>query len=633
MSILIHDLNFIDDLDVYLSVCIRLIIKKLMVPFCNSLSGCHMFKKTIFLTSMVTFGVSLAVSSATAKESQILTCLDDGTTPSEFAITLEQIRSRPIVYQASAKSSSGASTKADHVVIDLMVWFQPAYGTKVGLQTAHARFSEMVDGLNAAFLASDVNASVRLVNAEPLRNVAEDLSLQEAVERFQTVLLDPNDPYYEYIQYAAYAPDVALYVRDYRDSEQDNASLGSGDIEGEVSVVRDRYDGQSTEFENEANAIFRHVIGHKFGGDHDQASIDADKIFTYTSDPDARATTCDGGKETIMWSRYDKNNSISLFSNPTIERGGEFCGELGKADNARVLNANASLTGSRREAPASYGAISFSQADYSVNESDGTASITLTRAGSLSGKSTVELAVLDDSAEVGSDIASASAIQLVTFAEGEGSVSVDIALVSDSVAEPLESANLMLRYPFAATAASAQATLTIEESVAVTPTPTPGEITVSVSEAKVEGEDVVVTLDRSNGSDGEISLTVATSLMTATDSLAAASADDFTAQTAEVVFADGEISKTVNISTTDDELVEETEGFTVIVTNDQSIVINNSQSTAQILDNDEEATPEPEPAPAPIPAPPPAESKSSGGGGSFGWLSVLLAGLVFRKIK
>lgn len=584
-----------------------------------------MFKKTVFFSSMVALGVGLAVSSAAAKESQNPSYSDDGKTPGEFSLTLDQIQSRGAAYKPSAKSTSGASTKADPVVIDLMVWFQPGYITTVSEQSAHTRVKAMVDGLNSAFADSKVDASVRLVNAQDLQNVPEELNLEDAYATFQSVLLDDTanggGAFYENTQYEAYGADLALYIRDYRDADLASTSLGFGEIEGELSVVLDRYDGQSTEFETEAHAIFMHVIGHNLGGDHEQAAIDAMFPVPAKSEDDARATTCDNGKNTIMWSGYFKESFIGIFSNPTIERGGEFCGELGKADNARVLNANASVTASRRDAPESYGAISFSQADYMVNEIDGTASIALTRTGSLTGESTVELAVIDDSAKVGSDITSASAIQLVTFAAGENSATATVGLVSDSVAEPQESANLMLRYPFAATTATSQATLTIEDPVVGVP----GDITVSVSEAKVEGENVVVTLDRVNGSDGEITLNLATSLMTATGSLAAASADDFTAQTTAVVFADGETQKIVDILTTDDDLVEETEGFTVTVTSAQSIVINNSQSTAQILDNDKVATPTPNPTPA--------TPSKSGGGGSFGWLSVLLAGLVFRKTR
>ncbi|MFQ3236832.1 MAG: hypothetical protein ACI9C4_002406 [Paraglaciecola sp.] len=237
---------------------------------------------------------------------------------------------------------------------------------------------------------------------------------------------------------------------------------------------------------------------------------------------------------------------------------------------------------------------------------------------------------MDNTAQVETDIMNSS--QRVTFLSGATTATVSLELVTDDDQEGSETVTLILHYPLSATASSAQAISTIEDGVSVTLIPVSGEITVSVREAKLEGENVVVTLVRVNGSDGEISLTVISGLMSATDRLATASAGDFSAQTTTVVFADGETQKTVDISTTDAELVEEIEGFTITVSNDQSTVINNSQSTAKILDNDEEAMPTPAPTPIPTSTVAPSSSNTDGAG-SFGWLLVMLAGLVFKKTK
>lgn len=552
-----------------------------------------MLKKTILSTSMVAFGVGLAVFSVAANESRNFTHFEDALTPSKFEITLEQLKSQAMTYQTRAKLPTGTANKEAAAIVDLFVWFQPAYLTKIGVQSAHSRFSEMVDEVNQAFLDSEIDVSIRLVNAEPLRNVSDELPLQStidsdgnvtqgALDRFNSVVLDVNarseGPYYEYKKYAAYGADLVMYARDFREAEQTNLSLGVGANGGQISAIFDRYNGLSDEFMFESYSIFKHVIGHNFGGDHEVG-----KISTLTSESDARATTCDGGKNTIMWSGYDKNNAVSVYSNPNIQLGGEFCGELGKTDNTRVINSNAVITSNRWDAPDSLGIISFSQTGYTANETDGTVTITLTREGSLSGESEVELAILDDSATVGNDIAITSGVKRVFFSSGEASVTVVLNLIVDEVAETQESVNLILRYPLAATVTATQAKLTIEESGQVNP----GEVDVSVSEAKVEGQDVVVTLNRSNGSDGEISFEVATGIMTATADLDAATADDFTALNTAVTFADGETQKTLNISTLDDDLVESTEGFSVMVTAKQNSIINNSQNVAQILDNDE----------------------------------------------
>ncbi|MES2595030.1 MAG: Calx-beta domain-containing protein [Verrucomicrobiota bacterium] len=86
--------------------------------------------------------------------------------------------------------------------------------------------------------------------------------------------------------------------------------------------------------------------------------------------------------------------------------------------------------------------ILFSAAGYEALEPDSNISITLLRTGSRTGTASVRLRSIDGSAKVGSDYSQQD--QVITFAEGEASRSVDIGLNNDGRTETHESFSLSL---------------------------------------------------------------------------------------------------------------------------------------------------------------------------------------------
>ncbi|WP_421994546.1 Calx-beta domain-containing protein [Reyranella sp.] len=92
---------------------------------------------------------------------------------------------------------------------------------------------------------------------------------------------------------------------------------------------------------------------------------------------------------------------------------------------------------------------------------------------------------------------------------------------------------------------------------------------------------------------------------------------DFTAASGTVIFAPGEVSKTIAIAITPDLLVEGNEHFSVVLDNIHGATLGDGIGVATILDDDTASTPAPTPDPTPTPAPTPEPTPTPGPAGSF----------------
>jgi hypothetical protein len=121
------------------------------------------------------------------------------------------------------------------------------------------------------------------------------------------------------------------------------------------------------------------------------------------------------------------------------------------------------------------GPVQFTAASFDVNESAGTATITVARSGgSLGGPVTVDYATSDGSATAGSDYTEMHGT--LTFGPGETSKSFDVPITNDSAHEDTETVNLTLSNPGGGTSLgnAATAALTIaDDDAAEAPAPNP----------------------------------------------------------------------------------------------------------------------------------------------------------------
>jgi len=183
------------------------------------------------------------------------------------------------------------------------------------------------------------------------------------------------------------------------------------------------------------------------------------------------------------------------------------------------------------------GTISFNSNSYTVNENNGTASITLTRSGGSDGEVSVILTPTDGTANQGSDYNNSTVT--VTFVNGQTSKTVTIPITDDSIYELTETVNLTISNPTGGATLGTQqtATLSIIDNDAV-----PGVIQFSNATYSVNenGTPVTaVTLTRTNGSDGAVSVRINLTNGTAT------APSDYNNTQVTVNFANGETSRTL----------------------------------------------------------------------------------------
>jgi glucose/arabinose dehydrogenase/ribosomal protein L35AE/L33A len=230
------------------------------------------------------------------------------------------------------------------------------------------------------------------------------------------------------------------------------------------------------------------------------------------------------------------------------------------------------------------GSLHLSGATYNVNENQGTATITVARAGGSEGSVTVNYATSNGTATAGSDYTTATGT--LTFAAGEISKSFTIPIINDTLVEGNETITITLSSAGggATLGSPATATLTIvSDDVATQPGSLQfGSATYAVNET---GGTATITVTRSGGSDGAVSVNYATSNGTAT------AGSDYTATSGTLNFASGETTKTFAIPIINDIAVEGLETVTLTLSNPTGGATLGGQTTATLtITSDDVAT-------------------------------------------
>jgi urease beta subunit len=226
------------------------------------------------------------------------------------------------------------------------------------------------------------------------------------------------------------------------------------------------------------------------------------------------------------------------------------------------------------------GTLQFSNATYSVNENQGTVTVTVTRTGGSTGSVSVHYATSDGTATAGSDYTATSGT--LTFADGETSKTFTIPILDDTLVEGNETVNLILSSPTggAALGSQATATLTIVDDDVVQP----GVLQFSTSGYSVNenGGSATITVTRTGGSNVSVTVHYATSDGTAT------AGSDYTAASGTLTFGVGEISKTFTVPILDDTLVEGNETVNLTLSNPTggAALGNPTTATLTIVDDD-----------------------------------------------
>jgi uncharacterized protein YcfL len=192
--------------------------------------------------------------------------------------------------------------------------------------------------------------------------------------------------------------------------------------------------------------------------------------------------------------------------------------------------------------------VQFSEASYSVNEGDGTATITVTLSAESGLPVEVDYATSDDTATQGSDYTAVS--DTLTFNPGDTLQSFSVPIIDDSIDELIEAVSLTLTNPVNASLGSpSTSTLSIVDNDGV-PTVQFGAANFSINEG--DGNAMIeVTL--SNPSSDPVTVAYISSDGTAVAGL------DYTAVNDTLTFSPGHVSETFAVPILQDDLYESDE--------------------------------------------------------------------------
>ncbi|MEN9573245.1 MAG: hypothetical protein RL514_1100 [Verrucomicrobiota bacterium] len=226
--------------------------------------------------------------------------------------------------------------------------------------------------------------------------------------------------------------------------------------------------------------------------------------------------------------------------------------------------------------------LGYSPQAYSVNENGGFATITVARAGGTLGTVTVDYFTVDGTAVAGTNGNYLATNGTLTFTNGQTTATFAVSVNDNVTVDGNKTVNLVLTNAAGSGGGTAvigggAGVLTIVDNEFA-----PGSFIFSPASYSVaeSGTNITVTLVRTNGTAGVVSVAYTTLDVTATNGL------DYTAMAGVFTFGDGELSKTLTIPLLPDALFESDEVFTVALSNPTGGAALGAASTATVTITD-----------------------------------------------
>jgi len=299
-------------------------------------------------------------------------------------------------------------------------------------------------------------------------------------------------------------------------------------------------------------------------------SVDYATISGGTATASTDYTTTTG---TLNWASGvggTKSFTVTIADDSTFESTEYINLQLSNAVSTSIDSANHALYINDNDS-----SVRVQSTDYSVNESDGTATVSVMRIGGSSGAISVDYAtVAGGTATATSDYTSTSGT--LSWADGNSDTKTfDVTIVNDSDVESLETINVQLSNPTSTTIADADSTIYIYDDEAIFKFSAP-EYSVTEGTASVS-----ISVTRVGGTAGAVSVDYTTTNSTAV------SGSDFTAASGTLNWADGVGgSKSFSVTITDDSDVESFEKLTIDLSNAVGATISTSSAPVFIYDNE-----------------------------------------------
>ena len=296
---------------------------------------------------------------------------------------------------------------------------------------------------------------------------------------------------------------------------------------------------------------------------------------------------------TLSWADGEtgaKTFSIPLINDSLFESNETFAINLSNPTNGLSLgtNATSTVTVTSDDAQPLPGSVSLAQTAYTISEGVGNLVVSVSRSGGSSGAVSVAYATANGTAIAGQDFTATSGT--LSWADGEtGAKTFNIPLTNDSLFENNETFSISLNNPTNGLALGANTTATVTVT-SDDPQPLPGAVSLSQAAYTVSetGGSLAVSVSRSGGSSGVVSISYATANGGAT------AGQDYTATSGVLSWADGETgAKTFSIPLTDDTLVENNETFTISLTGPTGGLAIGSPGSATVTLTSEDVPPAP----------------------------------------
>jgi hypothetical protein len=243
--------------------------------------------------------------------------------------------------------------------------------------------------------------------------------------------------------------------------------------------------------------------------------------------------------------------TIDILDNVVINEDKTFTVNLSNVGGGATAGTPASVTVTILENDVE---LLFDPSSITVNENAGTASLNVKRIGDADSAVQVDFATADGTAIAGSDYTLTTGT--LSFAAGVLTQSITVPLINDNQEEAGEAFTVALSNPTGAANLGSAPTATVN----ITNDDIAGSLSIdSTATTNEKSGTVTLTVTRSNGSDGDISVDFTTVDGTALAGL------DYVANSGVLNFAHGEVSKQIQVTILDDVLGSEpSETFTVV---------------------------------------------------------------------